>query len=197
MNITAAMGKALEALYRAKGGLIWYANEHPESRDGNDDESVTEINAAISSLSEAIAAAEECKPVAGLLVTKVNFGAPDTRDIENGWEPLYPAAGVQPKPKQEPAAYLETITGQVRLPTDEHRVRFPKAYRPLYTSPRQAEIDDLRAALQKRETEILEQQRVLNKALRTLQSCFGTFRNNGFAYDKVIDAIEAIQENLK
>ena len=40
--------------------------------------------------------------VSGLLGTKVNFGAPDARDIENGWEPLYLAAGVQPKPKQEP-----------------------------------------------------------------------------------------------
>ena len=96
MNVTAAMEKALEALDRAKSGLVWYADEHPESRDGSDDESTTEINEAISSLSEAIAAVEECKPVAGLLGTKVNFGAPDTRDIENGWEPLYLAAGAQP-----------------------------------------------------------------------------------------------------
>jgi RNA polymerase-interacting CarD/CdnL/TRCF family regulator len=58
-------------------------------------------------------------------------------------------------------------------------------------------LDDLRAAIQEREAKILEQQRVLNKALRILQSCSETFRSNNFAYDKVIDAIEAIQENLK
>ena len=60
-----------------------------------------------------------------------------------------------------------------------------------------AVLDELRAAIQEREAEILEQQRVLNKALRILQSCSETFRSNNFAYDKVIDAIEAIQENLK
>jgi hypothetical protein len=58
-------------------------------------------------------------------------------------------------------------------------------------------LDDLRAAVQEREAETLEQQRVPNKALRILQSCSETFRSNNFAYDKVIDAIEAIQENLK
>jgi hypothetical protein len=38
-------------------------------------------------------------------------------------------------PECEPVAYFETITGQVRLPDDEHRVRFPKQYVPLYTHP--------------------------------------------------------------
>jgi hypothetical protein len=98
MNIAAAMEKALKALDTAKHGLMWYAGRHPEDVDENDEAAESEINEAISSLSEAIAAVEERKPVAGLLGTKVNFGAPDARDIENGWEPLYLAAGAQTIP---------------------------------------------------------------------------------------------------
>ena len=39
------------------------------------------------------------------------------------------------QPAGEPVAYLETITGQVRLPDEDHRIRFPMAYKPLYTHP--------------------------------------------------------------
>ena len=60
----------------------------------------------------------------------------DKGDLDRLFEALHAVIRAGDSPcRSEPAAYLETITGRVCAPDDEHRLKFPMGYRPLFTAP--------------------------------------------------------------